>query len=913
MMNMPFKSALRFVLSAILVAIILLPAGAFAQTALVQTRITQKIDESQRTVLHGNVHPLARPEFDRGAAPADLPMDRMLLVLKRSPAQEAAVEKLIADQQDHSSSNFHKWLTPQEFGRQFGASDQDIATISTWLQSHGFVVNSVANGRNVIEFSGTASQVVAAFQTPIHTFVVNGEQHWANVSDPSIPKALASVVEGVVSLHDFAPKPMSHFRHPPVRVGGASGAGPKSQVSFNTSSPCGLAFFTGVNQLDQCFGLGPTDFATIYNVLPLWNAGIDGTGETIAIVADSNINVNDVSDFRSIFGLPVNPPVITVNGSDPGKAADEVEAILDVEWSGAVAKNATINLVVSKGANGVNLSATDIVNNNLGTIMSISFGLCELGLGTSGNTFFNNTFSQAATQGITVLVSSGDDGSAGCDFFNSNGPTVQPAQFGLAVNGIASTPFNVAVGGTEFDDLTDPLQFWNATNTSSTLASAKGYITERTYNDTCADPVVFGAFGFSGGTAAQEACNDQTNVQPDGYVAVSGGAGGASSCINGDGSNLSSCSQGYAKPCWQGGAITAGCSQHSGINTPADGVRDLPDISLFAGDGSISGSFYVLCERDLNKKNSSNTACNLNTGAFLEAGGTSISTQVFAGIVALLNQKYEDKQGLLNPALYTLAATNGNTCNSAANPLGTCMFYDIRNGTISMPCSTSPSPVNCAADGNAINILPGYDAAAGFDLATGLGSVNVANLVNATSTWSPASTIGGNDFAISAGTPTSVASPGGTATVQITVTAHGAFNGTVTFACSQLPSLTTCSGPSVNASGQSTITFQTTAPSSVAPITRVAPPSSRLPLLSVLAISLALIGMAFWKNNRRWGAVLALLAIGFVFTSAGCGGGNGGGGGGGGNPGTPVGTTNVVVTATSGSIQRSVAVTLVVN
>jgi len=228
-----------------------------------------------------------------------------------------------------------------------------------------------------------------------------------------------------------------------------------------------------------------------------------------------------------------------------------------------------------------------------------------------------------------------------------------------------------------------------------------------------------------------------------------------------------------------------------------------------------------------------------------------------------------------------------------------------------MPCSTSPSPVNCAADGSAVNVLPGYNAAAGYDLATGLGSINAANLVNASNTW--ASTTSGNDFSISAGTPTQVASPGGTATVQITVTAHGAFNSMVTFACAQLPSLTTCSGPSVNASGQSTITFQTTAPSSVAPITRVTPPSSRLPLLSVLAISLALIGMAFWKNNRRWGAVLALLAIGFVFTNAGCGGGNGGGGGGGGNPGTPVGTTNVVVTATSGTIQRSVAVTLVVN
>jgi len=873
----------------------LTPAAAFAQSTLVQTRITQQIDESQRAVLHGNVHPLARPEFDRGAAPADLPMDRMLLVLKRSPAQEAAVEKLIAEQQDRSSPNFHKWLTPQEFGQQFGASAQDVATISTWLESHGFIVNEVANGRNVIEFSGTASQVAEAFKAPIHSFMVNGEQHWANASDPSIPTALASVVAGVATLHNMAPKPMSSIRRfAPGAIIPAPEASVKRNVTFNTNSDCALT------QVTQCFGLGPTDFATIYNILPLWNAGIDGTGQKIAVVADSNINVNDVADFRAIFGLPVNQPTVTLNGADPGKNGNEVEAILDVEWSGAVAKNATINLVVSKDTNstsGVDLSATDIVNNSLGTIMSISFGACEFQLGTSENTFFNNTYSQAATAGITVLVSSDDQGVAGCEPPPPppSNPRNQAALFGLAVNGLASTPFNVAVGGTEFDDISDPQQFWNGTNAPSTLVSAKGYIPERTYNDTCADPIVFTFLGFSGDTAAQEACNDQTNALPDDFIIVSGGGGGVSSCIT-DANQPTSCSGGYPKPSWQTAL------------TPADGARDLPDISLFAGDGTISGSFYVLCERDLNG-NGSNTPCNLNTGAFLEAGGTSISTQAFAGIVALINQKYEDKQGLINPHLYTLAAANGNTCNSAANPSSTCMFYDVRNGTISMPCQSGT--FNCASNGSTNNILPGYDAAAGYDLATGLGSINVANLVNASNTW--ADTTSGNDFSISAGTPTQVSSPGGTATVQITVTANGGFNGAVTFACSQLPSLTTCSGPMVNGSGQSTITFQTTAPSALVPVTRVAPPGSKLPLALVLAISLALIGIASWKTNRRWGAVLALLAIAFVFTNAGCGGGNGGGGGGGGMPGTPVGTTNVVVTATSGSIQRSVAVTLVVN
>jgi subtilase family serine protease len=888
---MPLKPKSQALLSVALVFIALLPAGAFAQT--VQSRITQAINESQRTVLTGNTHPMAAARFDRGAAPESMLMDRMLLVLKRSPAQEAAVEKLVAEQQDRTSPNFHQWLSPEEFGQQFGPSDQDIATVTRWLESHGFVVSAASKGRQIIEFSGTAGQVAEAFQAPIHEYMVNGEQHFANANDPSIPNALLSVVGGIKSLNDFRPKAMSHVRKSrALSAGPSTEASVKHQTTFNSAEPC------GVTAVDLCFGLGPTDFAIIYNVQQLWNAGIDGTGETIAIVADSNINPLDVTDFRTIFGLPTNTPIVTLNGSNPGLTDDEVEAALDVEWTGAVAKNATINLVVSKNTTstaGVDLSAQDIVDNKLGNILSVSFGECELGLGTAGNTFYNNLWSQAATQGITVLVSTGDSGSAGCDFFEQNGPAVQPAQFGLAVNGISSTPFNVAVGGTEFNDISDPQQFFSSTNAASTLASALGYVPERTYNDSCADPIVYSTtFGFA---TPQLACNDETNVQPDGFVITSGGSGGLSSCIT-DASGPLTCSGGYAKPSWQ----TA--------STPADGARDLPDISVFAGDGLISGSFYVLCERDLNGSGS-NTPCNLQTGAVLEAGGTSVSTQVFAGIMALLEQKYEDKQGLINPQLYTLAKTSGNTCTSAANPAGTCMFYDVTAGTNSMPCLTSPSPVNCAADGSAVNVLPGYNAGTGYDLATGLGTVNAANLVNASTAW--ANTTSGNDFTISAGTPTPVSSPGGAGTVVITVNADGGFTGTVTFACAGLPSLTTCSAPSVSGHGQSTVMFQTTAATSSVPAVRVVPPSSGIAPVLVCASALSLLLMAFLKGHRRWGAVLALLVIGFVIVNAGCGGGSGGGGGGGGAPGTPVGTTNVVVTATSGSIQRSLAVQLVVN
>ena len=278
------------------------------------------------------------------AAPsaADLPMERMQLVLKRSPEQESALEKLMAEQQDRSSPNYHKWLTPAEFGRRFGPADQDIQTITAWLGSHGFQVSKPSDGRSVIEFSGNGAQVDEAFRTSIHKFVVSGEEHSANTSDPSIPTALAPVVAGVNTLHNFFPKPSIRAKAASARSQTSGGTSlDRSDVTFTSNFDCGLTVVT------DCFGLGPADFGIIYNVTPLWNAGIDGTGQTIAVVTDSNIAIQDDRDFRSIFGLPAKDPVVTVNGSNPGLNGDEIEAILDVEWSGAVARNANINLVVS--------------------------------------------------------------------------------------------------------------------------------------------------------------------------------------------------------------------------------------------------------------------------------------------------------------------------------------------------------------------------------------------------------------------------------------------------------------------------------------------------------------------------------------------------------------------------------------
>jgi len=441
----------------------------------------------------GNTYPLARAEFDRGPAPADLPMENMLLVLKRSPAQQAALDRLMAEQLDKSSPNFHKWLTPQQFGQQFGASDQDIQTITSWLGSHGFQIIQVTNGRTVINFSGNAGQVQQAFHTAIHSYVVNGEQHWANSTDPQIPTALTPVVAGVNTLHNFRWKPANVHAGEFIRSK-ETGKVTAVNSNFTFAGGCGGP---GTN----CFGVGPTDFATIYNVLPRWTANNDGTGVTIAVVGQTDINPQDNVDFRSIFGLPASHLTITQNpnAGDPGTIGpggedDEAEADIDTQWSGAVAKGAAINFVKSAStntSNGVDLSSTYIVDQNLAPILTESYGACEFDLGSAGNLFYYQMWQQAAGEGISVFIAAGDEGSAACDTGTSDaGATV--AVSGLQVSGFASTPFNVAVGGTDFNDVGTQTQFWSATNNPTTQSSALSYIPEVIWNNSCAsNPVSY--------------------------------------------------------------------------------------------------------------------------------------------------------------------------------------------------------------------------------------------------------------------------------------------------------------------------------------------------------------------------------------------------------------------------------------
>src|SRR6202051_2037738 len=371
------------------------------------SRITQAIDEKQLVLLHGNVHPLAQTKFDRGAVSDAQPLDRMLLLLQRAPEQEAALRQLLDDQLTLNSPKHHVWLTPQMFGAQFGPTDADLQTTTSWLSAKGFHGIQVGPGRTAIQFSGTAGQVRDAFHTEIHRYVVNGAEHFANSSDPQIPVALAPVVAGVVSLHNFPKFAHSHtlgnFHR--ARDGGAI----EPLFSF---AGCGS------NSNQPCNGLGPADLAKTSNV----PAKLDGTGQTIAVVGQSNINLADAQQYRAIFGLPVNDPVIVLNGPDSGLTPDESEATLDVQLAGAMAPKATIKLVVSESSQstatataGIDLSALYIVDNNIAGLMSESYGSCEAGLGTAGNNVYSALWEQAAAQGITVLISTGDNGSASCD------------------------------------------------------------------------------------------------------------------------------------------------------------------------------------------------------------------------------------------------------------------------------------------------------------------------------------------------------------------------------------------------------------------------------------------------------------------------------------------------------------------
>jgi hypothetical protein len=700
-----------------------------SQAPRIAARVTQAVDDSNRVTLHGNVHRMARAEFDRGAVADSQLATRVDLILKRSDEQDAALRQLLDQQQDKSSPNYHKWLTPDQFGKQFGPADSDIQAVTDWLTSRGFTNIKVSPGRTRVEFSGNVGQINSAFQTQIHHFYVGGEMHSANVSDPQIPAALSPVVRGVASLHDFRPHAQVH------RLG-------TFRRTKDTHEVKPLFTFGKCGSTTPCYAVGPGDFAKIYNAPTSITAsgggtsGAPGTGVTIAIVQDSNINPADVADFQKMFGLTANPVNVILNGPDPGiqgpnsASDDEIEADLDVQWAGAVAPGAQIDLVVSEdsesiGMFGTDLSAIYIVDNNIAPVLSESFGSCEAGIGSSAEALYVDLWEQAAAQGITAVISAGDNGSAGCDP-DAKASNQDVANLGIAVSGLASTPYNVALGGTDFQNfggtqnqLGSSSTFWNATNsTDNTQTSAKGYIPEWPWNDSCAATATSPT---NVGTCTASVINPNADPTAANFgIDLVAGSGGPST-LN-------------AKPSFQ-----------SGINgMPSANFRQVPDISLFSGNGS-NASFLIICQQDGNTGTGSSTSsCDLNSpfADFQGVGGTSAAAPAFAGIVAMINQKTGQRQGDANYVLYQLYK-NGSAstiCPSAASPASTCIFYDTVAGNNSVACAGGTPNCSTATSGQFGVLIdptktntPAFMTTTGYDNATGLGSVNITNLLNA---WS---------------------------------------------------------------------------------------------------------------------------------------------------------------------------------
>lgn len=749
----------------LLLGILTCPRVLAAVTQQPASRITVPIDETQLITLAGNTYPSANARNDRGPVSPSLHLTDLILVLRRDPTLQAALDAFVASQYDPASPNFHLWLAPKEVAARFGPSAADVATVSDWLTSHGLSVDAVAPDRMTIRFSGTAAQIQGAFHTSLHNLSVNGEAHIANMADPQIPAALGPVVLGVKALHNFLPRP-AHRAGSLVRFNPSTGQWQRTDSIDSSAQPAlagmkpdlGITIGSGSSAY-TIEDVAPYDFATIYNVLPLWNAStpIDGTGQTIAIAGTSDINLADVASFRQIFGLPagVTPKIVVANGVDPGMCTstnglctigDLTENTLDVEWSGAVAKGASIILVVSGQTSAmtdtVYSSSNYVVQNATAKILSVSYGECELGLGTAGNASYNNLWETAATEGIAVFVAAGDAGAATCDEGRSQS-VPYTAQYGVAVSGLASTPYNTAIGGTDLNWGTTVAPYWNSPNNSATGASAAGYVPEIPWNDTCTNPVLLpilqqwaqalqkAGYGAISPTDAESACNfvnqwyltiyNNTNprVNLAALINTVGGGGGVSNCTTSDGSTLSTCSGGYAKPSWQAGI--------TGI--PSDGKRDLPDVSFFAGNGLL-GSAYLVCV-------SANGACLTSTSpttepVVQEIGGTSVGTPAMAGVMALINQKMAAPQGSPNAELYSIAAKqNYPNCKAeSVTASSSCTFNDIDTGTIAMPCGAGSADCTVSHTGDSIGVLSGFAATAGFDPASGLGSLNVANVVD---------------------------------------------------------------------------------------------------------------------------------------------------------------------------------------
>jgi hypothetical protein len=748
------------------------------------------LDESNLQHLTGNPGLRARGAIDQGRVPDALPLNHILLLLQRNAAREQELDQFIAQQYDPHSASFHQWLTPQQFGERFGPSSADVEKVTQWLAQQGFKLNRVPAGDLFVDFSGDAGKIAQAFHTEIHHYRVNGEDHYANASEPSIPAALSPWVSGFRSLDDFHPR--SHVHRPGVahfdrEAGRWSRA--KGDAAHLTQTPGTVPLYIA----------GPQDFATIYGINEVWkqHAGaasstplLIGTGQTIGVVGESDPQSADIQTFRDQFGITAlgpngsvqleNPPSSVCAAPDP--ADNEPESYLDAEWAGATAPDATVDFVACgrQGlTSGADLAAAYIIADPAHvqkiSVLSTSYGDCEALPQSEANHFYVSLWQQAAAEGITVVVAASDTGGDGCQSVNTY------ATDGLSVVNEASTPYNIAVGGTDFSDVFSGTTstYWSPVN-GANFQSALSYIPEMAWNDSCASPLVLATFGqnFQSSFGANGFCTDaaQQPVDPNlgfpPYFLPFAGSGGLSVVS--------------ARPGWQTGV--------TGI--PAQGGRAVPDISMFASGGNTWSQALILCDSGLANM-PAGTACDFANASDIFAnydGGSSFVAPAFAGIMALIDQKSNSRQGQANYVLYPLAAqqyvSNSNpaqpslaTCAAYLGPqaLSSCYFHDISatpnpasasapflTGNTAVPCtgtatsagtftdsSTDPSSHNQDCYGYQITVTqngasltttpnyygvlstaendnaPAFPAGPGYDLATGLGSPNVPALVNA--------------------------------------------------------------------------------------------------------------------------------------------------------------------------------------
>ncbi len=671
--------------------------------------VTQPINENVLHRLAGNTRSQANSQNDAGRVADDFAMDHMLLQLRRPAEQEAAIQQLMESQQNASSPNYHRWLTAEEIGANFGPAREDIDAVSGWLKSQGFQVNSVDPTGMTIDFSGTAAQVRKGFRTEIHRLNVNGAEHISNMSDPMIPEALAPVVVGVVSMHDFMPHALNKPHH---------------NYTFTSGS-------------STYHAVAPADLAVIYNMTPLLTTTTAGKGQTVVVVEDSDMySTADWNTFRSTFGLStytsgslttVHPAPASGNNNclDPGVNSDDIETELDAEWASAAAPNAAI--VVATCANTRSTFGGLIAVQNLiaakthPNIISMSYGECEAENGASANAAYNSTFQNAALAGISVFVSSGDEGAASCDA-GATGAT-----HGIGVSGFASTPYAVAVGGTDFADtyLGTTSTYWKTTN-SATYESALSYIPETPWNDSCAGSLLATHLGYSGiGYGASGLCNSSTATQ-DGLQTVTVGSGGPSGCATGSPSTsgvVSGSCAGYAKPSWQ--------STYQGSSWK-DTVRDIPDVSLFASNG-LWGHYYPICYSD---RRNGGVSCSGAPSGWAGAGGTSFASPIMAGIQALVNQYNGITSGAGNPlkTYYELAAASPSVFNAVTlgdntvNCSGTVNCYGATTSTGGHNRFFNSAPPDGELSTSSSSPLPAYPAGSHWSFGAGIGSVNAYNL-----------------------------------------------------------------------------------------------------------------------------------------------------------------------------------------